>query len=327
MGFIRKSYLDKELMQHCFISADKIQSLITMEDAINSMRTAFIQLSRGDALIPKRIGLSIPDKNATALIMPAYTLSSPYYTVKTVSINYNNPQKGFPLIHAVIQIFDATKGSLVATMDGEYITALRTGAASGLATELLANMNSEILAIFGAGVQARTQVEAICAVRNIKKILVFNRTKKNAISFCDWVSNMFNIVANRGKLSQLKKVDLICTATPSKEALFEHINIKPGSHINAVGSFQPHMREVPIETVQVAKVIVDHREACESEAGDLIIPTKEGKWSFKNLYGELGQIAAGEIPGRENADEITLFKAVGNAVQDHAIANLILKKL
>jgi len=319
--------LRKTSMSSLFISADQIRSLITMEDAIKAMRSAFIQLSRGDALIPKRLSLSIPDKNAVALVMPVYALHSPYYTVKTVSINYANPQKGLPLIHAVVQVFDASKGNMIAIMDGESITAIRTGAASGLATDLLANKAAKVLAVFGTGVQARTQVEAVLAVRNIKKILVFSRTAEHTDSFCNWISDVFGIAAEGGQLALLNKADIICTATPSEKPLFDHNDLKSGVHINAVGSFQPHMQEVPAETVQIAKVVVDQKEACEQEAGDLIIPAREGQWSFDDLYGELGQVAGGEIPGREGPDEITLFKSVGNAIQDLALARLIMDKL
>tara|TARA_Y100000590_G_scaffold468882_2_gene653638 strand:+ start:153 stop:1049 length:897 start_codon:yes stop_codon:yes gene_type:complete len=298
-----------------------------MEDAIKAMRSAFIHLSRGDMAVPKRLSLSIPDKNAIALIMPAYAFNSPYYIVKTVSINYANPQKDLPLIHAAVQVFDASKGNLIVTMDGESITAIRTGAASGLATDLLANKETKVLAVFGTGVQARTQVEAVLAVRIIKKVLVFSRTAKNAKSFCSWISELFGIEAEEGRLNCLNKADIICTATTSVNSLFDHSDIKLGVHINAVGSFKPQVRELPAKTVQIAKVVVDQKDACELEAGDLIIPVKEGHWSFEKLYGELGQIADGEIPGREFTDEITLFKSVGNAIQDHALATLILEKL
>jgi len=191
----------------------------------------------------------------------------------------------------------------------------------------LANKKTKVLAVFGTGVQARTQVEAVLAVRTIKKILVFSRTAKNAKSFCNWISDVFGVVAENGQLTRLNKADIICTATPSEKPLFDHNDLKSGVHINAVGSFQPHMQEVPAETVQIAKVVVDQKEACEQEAGDLIIPVREGQWNFDDLYGELGQVAGGEILGRESPEEITLFKSVGNAIQDLALARLIMDRL
>ena len=119
---------------------------------------------------------------------------------------------------------------------------------------------------------------------------------------------------------------MICTATPSKKPLFDHSDLNLGVHINAIGSFKPHMQEIGIETVINSKVIVDNREACEVEAGDLIIPVEEKKWSFNLVHGELGQVILGEVSGRDSDDEITLFKSVGNAIQDLALANLIMKK-
>lgn len=167
-----------------FISADQVRSLVAMEEAIAAMRPAFIQLGRGEeALVPTRLSLDLPDKNAAALVMSAYTMGSPYYTVKTVCVNYSNTPKGLLLIHAVVQVFEASKGHLAAIMDGGSITAIRTGAASGLATDLLANKTAKVLAVFGTGIQARTQVEAVLAFRNIKKILVFSRTAEHTNSF------------------------------------------------------------------------------------------------------------------------------------------------
>lgn len=310
-----------------FISEKKIRSIITMGEAINSMRSAFIKLSRNDVSVPKRINIQMPDKNATALVMPAYVFGSPYYTVKIVSINYDNLKKNLPLIHSMVEVFDAFKGSLVATMDGSAITALRTGAASGLATDLLAKKEAKVMAIFGTGIQAKTQVESILTVRNITNVLIFSRTKKNAESFHRWISKIFGVDAECSKLSQLNQADIICTATPSEKPLFNHDHINPGVHINAIGSFEPHMREIPTSTIKKSKVVVDQKDACQEEAGDLIIPAKSGQWDFKNIYGELGQIADNKLAGRDGLSEITLFKSVGNAIQDHALASLILGKL
>ena len=260
-------------------------------------------------------------------MMPAYLLDSPYYTVKVVSVNYSNPQEGLPLLHSSVQVFDASKGNIVATLDGESITAIRTGAVSGLATGILAKKDAKVGAIFGTGVQAKSQVEAILFVKNLEKILVFSRTKESAELFCNLIYDTFGIKASTGNKDSLKEADVICTATPSKKPLFDHSDLNLGVHINAIGSFKPHMQEIGIETVINSKVIVDNREACEVEAGDLIIPVEEKKWSFNLVHGELGQVILGEVSGRDSDDEITLFKSVGNAIQDLALANLIMKKI
>ena len=308
-----------------FLNKEQISEMVSMKEAIHAMSTAFIQLSSGEAHVPARLSLDIPDKNATSLIMPAYAKGSPYYSVKIVSVNYSNPRKGLPLIHGVVQVFDVSEGNHVANLDGESITAIRTAAASGLATDLLARKEATICAIFGTGIQATAHIEAIIAVRQIEKIIVFSRNDETAEKFCD--SHSHEVNCEIGTNATLKEADIICTTTPSQFPLIEFENIKSGSHLNVIGSHQPIMREVSSDIVVQSKIIVDQMEACKKEAGDLIIPMEAGQWSFEQVHGELGQIAAGEIPARESENEITLFKSVGNAIQDLAMVNLILKKL
>ena len=308
-----------------FLNRDQINDLISMEEAIRAMGTAFAQLSNGEAVVPPRLSLDIPDKNATSLVMPAYATGSPYYTVKIVSVNYSNPDKGLPLIHGIVQVFDAENGKHIANLDGASITAIRTGAASGLATDLLAKENANVCAVFGTGVQAASHIEAVLAVRPIEKIIVFSRSKPSAEKFCSTLANQVECVI--GKKESLLEADIVCTTTPASSPLFETDEIKPGCHLNVVGSHQPSFREVPTGLVARSKIIVDNREACEQEAGDLIIPVQEGSWSFEHLHGELGQVVSGDIIARESENEITLFKSVGNAIQDHAMAHLIMEKL
>jgi len=308
-----------------FLNRDQINDLISMEEAIRAMGTAFAQLSNGEAVVPPRLSLDIPDKNATSLVMPAYATGSPYYTVKIVSVNYSNPDKGLPLIHGIVQVFDAENGKHVANLDGASITAIRTGAASGLATDLLAKENANVCAVFGTGVQAASHIEAVLEVRPIEKIMVFSRSKPSAEKFCSTLANQ--VQCEIGEKESLLEADIICTTTPSSSPLFETDEIKPGCHLNVVGSHQPSFREVPTGLVARSKIIVDKREACEQEAGDLIIPVQEGSWSFEHLHGELGQVVSGDIIARESENEITLFKSVGNAIQDHAMAHLIMEKL
>ena len=308
-----------------FLNRDQINDLISMEEAIRAMGTAFAQLSNGEAVVPPRLSLDIPDKNATSLVMPAYATGSPYYTVKIVSVNYSNPDKGLPLIHGIVQVFDAENGKHIANLDGASITAIRTGAASGLATDLLAKENANVCAVFGTGVQAASHIEAVLEVRPIEKIIVFSRSKPSAEKFCSTLANQ--VQCEIGEKESLLEADIVCTTTPAQSPLFETDEIKPGCHLNVVGSAQPSFREVPTGLVARSKIIVDNREACEQEAGDLIIPVQEGSWSFEHLHGELGQVVSGDIIARESENEITLFKSVGNAIQDHAMAHLIMEKL
>ena len=151
------------------LNKEQINKMVSMNEAIKAMKTAFVQLSNGEAIIPTRLSTDVPDKNATSLVMPAYSLDSQYYTVKVVSVNYSNPQKRLPLLHSSVQVFDASKGNIVATLDGESVTAIRTGAVSGLATSMLSKKDAKVGAVFGTGVQAKSQVEAILAVKNLDR--------------------------------------------------------------------------------------------------------------------------------------------------------------
>ena len=189
---------------------------------------------------------------------------------------------------------------------------------------MLAKKDAKICAIFGTGVQAKSHVEAMLAVRDIEKFMIISRTEKSAKRFIN--SPASNITFEVGTIESISEADIICTTTSSQMPLFKHEFVKNGCHINVVGSHQPEFREVPSETVVNSKVVVDSIDACKKEAGDLLIPVKEGIWDFDELYGELGQIASREILDRESGDEITLFKSVGIAIQDLVMANLIMEK-
>lgn len=307
------------------LNKKQILEMVSIKEAIHAMKSAFIHLSNGIAHIPPRLNFDFPDKNATSLVMPAYAIGNPYYCVKIVSINYSNPKKGLPLIHSVIQVFNAFQGNQIATFDGESITAIRTAAASGLATNLMAKKDASICTIFGTGVQAAFHMKAIMEIRNIEKFIIFSRNEDTAAKFCDLHKK--NIKCEIGSKKTLKKSDIICTTTSSKIPLIKFEDIRPGCHLNVIGSHQPMIREVSSDIIIQSKIIVDQIEACKKEAGDLIIPMKEGIWSFENVHGELGMVVNGTIPSRESENEVTLFKSVGNAIQDLAMVNLIMKKL
>jgi ornithine cyclodeaminase/alanine dehydrogenase-like protein (mu-crystallin family) len=230
------------------------------------------------------------------------------------------------LLQALILVMDATNGTPLAVMNGTDITAIRTGAASGAATDLLARKDSRVAAIFGAGVQGRTQLEAVCTVRSIQKAHIFDPTRDRAETFASEMSKKLSIPVTAAASNRaLWEADIICTATSSAEPVFADKNVKPGTHINAIGSYKPHKREVPAETVLHAKVFVDQVEPCFDEAGDIIIPLREGLITQDHILGEIGEILSSEKPGRTSGDDITFFKSVGNAVQDLVSAAKILE--
>jgi ornithine cyclodeaminase/alanine dehydrogenase-like protein (mu-crystallin family) len=308
------------------LSSVDIKNAISMSEAIGLMKEAFIQLSAGSASVPLRTKIDMPHANGTALFMPAYLPRNEQYSLKAVSLFKDNPSRELPLIHALVVLFDATDGRPLALMNGETITALRTGAASGLATDLLARKDSQIAFIFGAGTQGRSQLEAICCARTIRKAYIFDIHREVAEIFSREMSKKLDIpVVVADSMDFLRQADVICTATTSPQPVFQHAYLKSGVHINAVGSYKPTEREIPGETIQAAKIIVDQQQACLSEAGDIVIPIQEGLIKPDYIYAEIGEIAAGIKQGRSTQDEITLFKSVGNAVQDLVVASRLLE--
>jgi len=303
------------------LSTDDLRRFVTMSQAINLMRDAFAELSSGVTTVPQRIVMEMQPQKSRAIIMPAYSANKKYYSTKIVTLSANNPSKKLPYIHGLLLLIDSDSGAPLCLMDAEYVTALRTGAASGLATDLLAREEARVAMIFGAGSQARTQLEGIAAVRKLDRVYVLSPVKSNAEEFSTEMSSKLNLhVEPADSPQKIAEADIVCTATTSDVPVFQHRDLKIGVHINGVGSYKATMRELPADTVQRAKVVVDSRSAALSEAGDIVIPINEGIITGDHLHAELGEIILGKKPARSNQREITVFKSVGNAVQDLAIA-------
>jgi len=311
------------------LSRNDVARAVSMADAIKAVKQAFIQLSSGKAEVPLRTQIPVTKRNATTLFMPAYLMKSETIGAKIVSVFPNNRRRGLPTIHALVIVVDAKTGQPLAAMDGTYLTALRTGAASGLATDLLARKDSRVAAIFGAGTQSRTQLEAVCTVRDIERVWVYDVKPRISGAYVREMKTRGSPVPTDIRVAQsskhaLREADVVCTATTSFRPVFADGNLKLGVHINGVGSYTPDMQEVPARTVVRSKVVVDSREACLAEAGDLIISIDGGLISHKNIHGEIGEVASGKVPGRESEEETTFFKSVGLAIQDVAVADLVL---
>jgi alanine dehydrogenase len=297
-----------------------------MQEAIEVMKNVFRQLSLGEAEVPLRT--PIASQSGVTLLMPAYLKASSALGVKVISIYTNNPSRGLPTITGLVNVLDAQTGQPIAILEGTYLTSLRTGAASGVATDILALKDAHVLTVFGAGTQARTQVEAVCSVRDIREIRIYSRTRRSAENFVEELAHThhnINVIVSESPSKALRGTDIVTTATNSNTPVFNGGDLMPGVHVNAIGSFRPDMQEVDELTVQRAKVIVDKREAALSEAGDLMIPIQKGVINEQHIYAELGEIIIGTKLGRENDNDITLFKSVGNAAQDIAIAQAILQ--
>jgi ornithine cyclodeaminase/alanine dehydrogenase-like protein (mu-crystallin family) len=302
------------------LSRADLRQLVPMREAVELMKVAFADLSAGRAQSPLRTVLSVPEHAGDSLYMPAYVPGGQALGVKVVSVFRKNPAKGLPLIHALVVIVDPETGAPLAILDGAYLTALRTGAVSGAATDLLARPESKTLVVIGAGVQGVTQAAAVCAVRPIERIVAVDASEAALSRYREAIGRDWPDLSDRLETAPdpavVAEADVVCTATTSKTPVFDDARIRPGTHVNAVGAFTPDMQELPAATVVRATVVVDATEAALHEAGDLIIPLRDGLVPHSHFERELGLVVSGVAPGRTSADEITLFKSVGNAVQD-----------
>ncbi len=302
------------------LSGEDVRALVPMDRAIQLMKEVFQELSAGRAFSPLRTPVDVPSESAVTLFMPAFVPSQQGLGLKIVSVFPNNRASGKPTIHALVALVSATTGEPLAVMDGTFLTALRTGAVSGAATDLLARPNSSVLTCIGAGTQGVTQAWAVATVRPIERIYVADINADSVHSFAQRLTALapehgHKVVAVTDLRQAVSESDIICTATTSRSAVFDDDALKPGAHINAIGAFTPEMQEIPVATVKRATIVVDAVDAVLAEAGDLIIPIDRGELNRDRVSLELGHLVSG-ANGRTTDTEITLFKSVGNAVQD-----------
>lgn len=307
-----------------FISGTDVRQALPMPAAIDAMRVAFAHLSDGTATVPVRLNLPTDPDGSCLLAMPAY-VPREAWAAKLVTITHKNPARGLPLIHALVCVFDPDTGQPLALIDGEALTVLRTAAASGLATALLARPDAAVVSVIGAGAQAGAQLEAVCAVRPIKQVYITSRTPERARKLAEQLHLHVDInIAYVDAFTAVREADVLCTATTATTPVLQDADLKPGVHINAIGGYRADMVEIPAATVCRAKVVVDQRAAALAEAGDLVQPIRQGLITEAHLHAELGEIVLGRKTGRTSASEITLFKSVGNAVQDAVAAQAVL---
>jgi ornithine cyclodeaminase len=310
-------------MRTRILSAADVRACVDMPLAIHAMRGAFEALSGGLATVPLRLALET--EHGVTLFMPAHLKTSGSAGAKVVSVNAGNAARALPVIHASVLVLEAETGRLRALMDGTWLTALRTGAVGGLAADLLARPDSRVVALFGAGVQARTQLEAVRCVRPIEEVRIVSSGGASAEALAAELEG----VAARAVDDPARAIagaDIVIAATSSARPVFDGSAVEPGTHVTGVGSFTTEMREVDTALVTRARVIVDQREAVLAEAGDIAGPIADGAVDESVIAAEIGEVVAGSASGRTSPDEITFFKSVGNAVQDVAVAALVLER-
>jgi ornithine cyclodeaminase/alanine dehydrogenase-like protein (mu-crystallin family) len=295
-----------------FVTAGELNELLPMKAAVDALDAAFAAGSLPAAPLRSRIETGTGD----LLLMPA--VGEAGAGVKLVTVNPSNPGRGLPLIHALYALFDAETLQPVALFDGGGLTGLRTAAVSGLATRYLARPECRTLVLFGAGVQASAHLEAMRAIRPIQRVMVVSRTEERALTLVAQAeeSDLTALVAEPGAVAE---ADLVCTCTTSAKPLFDGTMLQPGVHLNAVGAYRPAARELDTETVRRARIVVETREAALAEAGDLLIPIQEGAIDRTAIVADLSEVVNG-APVRRGPEDTTLFKSVGVAFEDLAVA-------
>lgn len=310
------------------LTRDDVMKVLDMSDCIEAVEKAFAELASGTAVLPLRIGITPPD--GISLYMPAYLKEAGALACKVVTVYKNNPAKyNMPTTIGKVLVQDPKTGDVICVMDGGYLTAVRTGAVSGVATKYLARKDKgQKVGIFGAGVQGKAQLWAMAVTRDITKAYVYDSIEAAIPKFVEEMSTKLGLevvqVASPEQI--LEEADIICTTTTSPTPLFDGSKVREGTHINGIGSHTPNARELDTAIIKRAKVVADSYEACLKEAGDIIMPINEGAIDKSHMYAELGEIVTGKKPARVDDKEITLFKSNGLAIQDVAAAKLVYDK-
>jgi alanine dehydrogenase len=273
--------------------ADVIETL-QMRDAIRAVEEAFVEFASQDLDMPQRHVIDIPENDGLSAFMPCYIRGMGALGIKTVSLFRRNRDLGLPSIHGVVLLIDSETGVVASIIDGAYLTAVRTGAASGVATKHLARDDAEVVAILGAGVQGMTQLEAVSEVRGIATVWVYDIDREAAASYAEVMGERGGPIPTEIRVAAsvreaIEEADVICTATTSKIPIFDGKDLRPGVHVNGIGSHAPGIRELDTTTILRSKVVCDDVSACLEEAGDLLIPIEEGMFSPDDIYGDLGR--------------------------------------
>ncbi len=312
------------------LTKENIQSLFTMKDAIEAVKEAYQLQSSGQTEAPVRQKLVGADPSNCFLFMPGSVETGQKAGIKIVSVFPSNMTSTRPVVSATMLLLDCHTGETLCLMEGSSLTQLRTAAATGVATDLLANRDATIAALFGTGGQAESQLEAMLTVRNLKEVRIYSRDQAKRQAFALAMNTKFSesfnvrIIEATSSDEAILGAHIITCATSSNTPVFNGSLVQPGTHVNGVGSFTLTMQELDETLISNCdKLYIDAFEACEEEAGDIMIPLSAGLFDRSRITGEIGDLLLGEIKGRQNANEITVFKSVGIAPQDTVTAERI----
>ncbi|MQA83625.1 MAG: ornithine cyclodeaminase family protein [Streptosporangiales bacterium] len=305
------------------IDGGHLRRLVSMADAVEAVREAFRLVSGGQFLAPQRVAVG----GGTELLMAGRPVENPEgFVTKILTVRPENPGRGLPLLHAVVLWFDGPTGEPLAVLDGETVTAMRTGAASGVATDLLAAPDASTLALIGSGAQARDQVEAVLAVRQVREVRIFSRNETTANELAATLAEAHTELDVRvvpTSSQAVRGAEVVCCATTARAPVFDAADVGPRTHVNAIGSYRPDMCEVPAELLARSRVVVDQREAALAGAGDVIQAIEAGQLDEKRLVEVGDLLLAAE---RQASEAPTVFKSVGVSAQDWALARVAVER-
>lgn len=314
-------------MKVVIINQEMVKKMLSFRDCIEVVEASLKALSKGEALLPLRMAVKLPQDNILG-IMPAYSGNNGLVGAKVITVFPKNHGTELDAHQGVVLLFDSEHGCLRAIVDATAITGIRTASASAAAARALSKKNAGDLAIIGAGTQARAHLEAMLLIRKISRVRVWSIYRDEADVFARRESARLGVKVEAMRTSEeaVEGADLICTATTSPNPVLLGKWISDGAHITAIGSCSPQARELDTEAIVKSRFFADSRESVLNESGDFIIPKLEGAIDDSHLLGEIGDVLTGKIKGRESEKDITLFKSLGLAVEDLAAAHHVFLK-
>jgi len=310
------------------LTQEQVTALLPMADCMDLMEQTLRTLARGGATLPLRTIVRIPGDRGVFGSMPSYMNPPDAIGLKAITVFPGNEGTRYDSHQGVVLLFEAVHGTLEAILDAASITAIRTAAVSGVATRLLARPDAGDVAILGSGVQAHTHLDAMAVARPLRRVRVWSRSGDNVARFIAAASRRHSVMIEAAPSPEAaaRGADVVCTVTSSRVPVLEGRWVARGAHLNVVGASQPTARELDSDAVSGARFYADKRESALAESGDFLIPKSEGRFGDEHIVGELGDVLEGKAPGRRGAEEITLFKSLGLAIEDLASAHFVSRR-